>query len=530
VEDAADVVTGHLAALFAQQAKEHPDREFVVFGSRRMTYAQVEREAVALSEALAGLGVQPGDRLAVDLPNWPEWVVAFLAAAYGGVVLVPLDPSLTFHELKYQLRHAGVRAALVPEAYDGADFVELYDEVLPDLPELRALILVGDSDRWLDDRVYRYGDLVSKVPAHATPTPAADAADQPLAILYTSGTMGKPKGVALSHHNILMTAHATAEALRHSGDDRVLGGVPLFTIFGVHVVVVTVTAGATLVLQERFDPPRALDLIRRERLTMVHGVPTMFELLMRDPSFEGSKPTSCRSGLVAGSPVSPDLAHRIRQWCDVQIAYGLTETGPTVTVTRFEDSAERRTHTAGRAIAGVDVKVVDLKSGLLHGPEAVGELAVKGPNVMLGYYRMPGETSRSLTTEGYFLTGDLAIVDEDGYVRIMGRRNELIIRGGYKIYPRELEDLLRTHPAVSDACVVGIPNETLGELICACVVPTEGSIVTGDELKDYCREAVADYKVPDLVRFFEAFPLTGSGKVKRRELTQVVGLELSATT
>src|SRR5216117_3609069 len=176
-----DVATDHLATLFAQRAKQHPDREFLVFGSRRMSYGQVERDAVALAGALAGLGVQPGDRLAVDLPNWPEWVVAFLAAAYRGVVLVPLDPSLTFHELKYQLRHAGARAALVPEAYDGADFVELYDEVLPDLPELRALILVGDSDRWLDDRVYRYGDLVSKVPAHATPTPAADAADQPLA-------------------------------------------------------------------------------------------------------------------------------------------------------------------------------------------------------------------------------------------------------------------------------------------------------------------------------------------------------------
>jgi len=178
----------------------------------------------------------------------------------------------------------------------------------------------------------------------------------------------------------------------------------------------------------------------------------------------------------------------------------------------------------------VTVKVVDLKSGSLHGPEAVGELAVRGPNVMLGYDRMPGETSRSVTAEGFFLTGDLALVDEDGYVRILGRRAEVIIRGGYKIYPRELEDLLRTHPTVGDASVVGIPNETLGELICACVVPTEGSIVTGDELKDFCREAVADYKVPDLVRFFDALPLTGSGKVKRRELTQVVGLELSTTT
>src|SRR5437763_877766 len=420
VRDVVDVPTDHLAVLFAQAVREHPEREFLVFGSRRMTYAQVEREAVALAEALAGLGVQPGDRLAVDLPHWPEWVVTLLAAAYRGVVL--------------------------------------------------------------------------------------------------------------SHANVTMTARASGQALGATGEDRVLGAVPVFTIFGMHVVAVTITAGATLVLQEQFDAAGALELIRRERLTVVHGVPTMFQLLMRDPSFEESRPTTCRSGLVAGSPVSPDLARRIRQWCDVQIAYGLTETGPTVTVTRFEDSPERRTQTVGRPIAGVTVKVVDLKSGGLHGPEAVGELVVKGPNVMLGYYRMPGETSRSLTAEGFLMTGDLAILDEDGYVRIVGRRAEVIIRGGSKIYPRELEEPLRTPPAVGDACVVRIPNETLGELICACVVPTEGSIVTGDELKDFCREAVADHKVPDLVRFFDTFPLTGSGKVKRLELAQVVGLELSATT
>jgi fatty-acyl-CoA synthase len=529
VRDVAEVVTDHLAALFAQQAKAHPDRELLVFGSRRMTYAQVERDTLALSQALARLGVGRGDRLAVDLPNWPEWVVAFLAAAYRGVVLVPLSPSLSLHELKYQLRQAEVRAVIVAEAHEGVDYVELYDEVLPDLPDLRAIALVGDSDRWLDDRVYRFADLVAKVPAEA-PAPASDDPANPLAILYTSGTMGKPKGVALSHRNIVMTARAAADALRHTGDDRVLGGVPLFTIFGVHVVAVTLAAGATLVLQERFDASGALDLIRRERLTVVHGVPTMYELLMRHPSFKEQRPTTCRTGIVAGSPVSPELARRIRQWCDVQIAYGLTETGPTVTITRFEDGPERRTQTVGRPIPGVEARVVDLKSGALHGPEAVGELVVKGPNVMQGYYRMPGETARSFSPEGYFLTGDLAIVDDEGYVRIVGRRNEEIVRGGYQIHPRELEDFLRTHPAVHDACVVGIPNETLGELICACVVATEGSIVTGDELKDFCREAVADYKVPDLVRFFDAFPLTGSGKVKRRELAQVVALELSTTT
>src|SRR3989449_2261092 len=204
-----------------------------------------------------------------------------------------------------------------------------------------------------------------------------------------------------------MTARASGQALGHTGEDRVLGAVPVFTIFGMHVVAVTITAGATLVVQERFDAAGALELIRRERVTVVHGVPTMFELLMRDPSFEESKPPTCRSGLIAGSPVSPDLARRIRQWCDVQIAYGLTETGPTVTVTRFGDSPERRSHTVGQPLAGVPGKVGDLQSGVPHAPEAVVGLAGERADVVLGYYRMPGETAPSLTAEGFLLTGDL---------------------------------------------------------------------------------------------------------------------------
>ncbi|MBI3081411.1 MAG: AMP-binding protein, partial [Gemmatimonadetes bacterium] len=270
-------------------------------------------------------------------------------------------------------------------------------------------------------------------------------------------------------------------------------------------------------------------LIERERVTVCHGVPTMFQLLMRDASFGSRNLSTVRTGIVAGSPVSPDLVRQIRRWNDVQIAYGLTETGPTVTLTRPADSPEQRERTVGRPIAGVEVRVVDLKSDELHGMGLAGELAVKGPNVMAGYHRMPLETKRSFTDDGYFLTGDLAALDDEGYVTIVGRRQEMIIRGGQKIFPRGLEDLLRTHPAVDDACVVGIPHDLLGELVCACVVPVEGAIVTGEELKEFCREQVADDKTPDLVRFFDAFPMTGSGKVKRKELAQVVELELSAT-
>jgi fatty-acyl-CoA synthase len=452
-----------------------------------------------------------------------------LASARLGATIVPIDPALSFHELKYQLRHSEVRAVVTAETWAGTDYLELYEELLPDLPDLHFLVTVGPEDVWTDDRIFQFEDLVSRGRHRDFEAPSFDPDTAPLALLYTSGTMGKPKGVLLSHRNLVETALRTGESLGLRDAERVLAAVPFFHVFGTSTVVTTVVHGGTLVLQERFEPAAALDLLESERVSVFHGVPTMFHLLMREPSFERRQLRALRTGVVAGAPVTPELVRRIRTWCDVEIAYGLTETGPTVSMTRRGDPADRREQTVGQPIPGVDVKVVDVATGSLHGPEAVGELAVKGTNVMLGYHRMPGETARVLTPEGYFLTGDLAMIDEDGFVQVVGRRKEMIIRGGNNVTPREVEDVLRTHPAVDDVCAVGVPNELLGELVCACVVAVEGAIVTGDELKEFCRDHLVDYKVPDLVRFFDAFPMTGSGKVKRRELARVVGLELSAT-
>lgn len=491
-----------------------------------MTYAQVDRDARALQAKLADFGVGVGDAIAVDLPNRPEWVVALLAAARLGAVIVPIDPALSYHELKYQLRHAEVRVLIALEAGD-PDPIELFEDLVSELPDLRHLLIVGDEERWVDDRVFRFEDLTAG--RGALPVAEVDPAETPLAIIYTSGVMGKPKGVVLTHETLVFTASQTAQALGGVEDERVLGAVPLSNIFGTHVVISTLISGGTVVLTERFRAATALDVIEEEGITICHGVPTMFQLLMRHESFEGRNLSSVRTGIVAGSPVSPDLVRRIRAWNDVQIAYGLTETGPTVTITRFDDPVDARETTVGRPLDGVDLKILDVTTQALHDREAVGELAVRGPNVMAGYHRMPSETKRSITPEGYFLTGDLAVLDEDGYVTIVGRRKETIIRGGYNVYPREVEDVLRTHPAVDDVCVFGVPNEILGELICACVVPIEGAIVTGDELKDFAREQLADYKVPDAVRFFDTFPMTGSGKVRRRELAETVRLEMSTT-
>jgi fatty-acyl-CoA synthase len=520
----------HLAELFEQRVREHPDRDCLISGNRRFTYQQVAAEADALAAAFAGLGIEAGDRLAVDLPNWPEWVIALLATAKLGAVFVPLYPSLGYHELKYQLRNSEANLAVSAETLGDLDYLELFEDLVGELPDLHYLVTVGREDFWYDDRVFQFSDLVTRGKrVGQVDTRPLDPADAPLAIIYTSGTMGKPKGAVLTHGNLMHTAQAIAGVLRLTDEDRVLASVPLFTVFGMQVVITSFVAGATVVLQSQFEPAEALDTIERERITVFPGVPTMFQLLMNDDSFGSRNLSTVRTGIVAGAPVSVDLVRRIRRWNDVQIAYGLTETGPTVSVTRFDDPADMRERSVGRPLDGVEVRVADLTDGSLHGPEAVGELAVKGPNVMRGYHRMPTETQRAVTDDGFFLTGDLAVVDEDGFVTIVGRRKEMIIRGGYNVFPRELEDVLRTHPAVEDACAVGVPHEILGELICSCVIPVEGAIVTGDELKDYCREQLPDYKVPDRVRFFDTFPMTGSGKVKRRELAQVVGLEMSTT-
>ena len=543
-----------LAPVVARRAAEHPERPLVVAtgpgaaagaggasgprhagggGPRRMlTFGQVDAQATALAAALAELGIAEGDRIAVNLPNCPEWLVTLVAAARLGAVLVPVSPRLNYHELKYQLRHAEASCVVTVERHRGIDYLQLFETLLPELPDLHYLVTVGDEELWYDDRIFQYEDLLSKGAGRPVPAPRALDGDSDLALLYTSGTMGKPKGVRLSHRGVLETAMRTGEAIELTPDDRAFAAVPLFAVFGFGVAVGAMALGTTLVLQEEFDAAGALALIERERVTVLHGVPTTFHLLMREPGFDPARlrAAGLRTGIVAGSPVSEALARRIRRWCDVQVAYGLTETGPTVAITRFADPDEKRLGTVGRPLPGVDVMAVDVVSGALHGPrEAVGEIAVRSRGVMLGYARMPGETARAFTADGFFLTGDLGILDDDGYLRIVGRRKETIVRGGYQIFPREVEDQLRAHPAVDDVCVIGVPHDVLGELVCACVVPVEGAVVTGADLRSFARDTMADHKIPDLVRFFDAFPMTGSGKVRRRELERTIALDPTVT-
>lgn len=508
----------HLADAFASAVSRGPDRPFLVFGTRRLSYALVDREAQALASALSGLGVGAGDRIATVLPNRPEAITTMLAAARLGATLVPVNPALAYHELQFQLRLAGVSVVVAVAAWEGRDYLEWFEDLAEDMPELRHVVAVGGDDVWFEDRLVSYADLLERGSGEAAPGPR-DPEDV-LAVLYTSGTMGKPKGVCLSHRSVIANARQTVEALGVVADDVSLLAVPHFTVFGTSLIAGAIASGASLVLMETFQAGDAVLAMAAESVTLCHGVPTMFALLIRDDGFTMSRLPGLRTGIIAGSPVPADLVRQVRAVCDVEIAYGLTETGPTVTMTRQGDPAPLREGSVGRALGGVELRIVDLAEGTAHGADAVGELAVRSPHLMTGYDRMPVETRRVMTEDGFFLTGDLAMLASDGSVRIVGRRKETIIRGGFKVHPREVEDVLRAHPAVLDVCVVGVPHDVLGEMICACVVPVEGATIRGEDVIVFARESMADYKVPDLVRFVDAFPLNASGKVQRRELAR----------
>jgi fatty-acyl-CoA synthase len=519
-----------VAQILEERARDYPDRVFLVFGDRRLTYRQVDARSSAIAAALHELGIERGDRIALDLPNWPEFVISMFAAARLGAVIVPLNPRYTVPELQYMLRHSEASVVVCAENFGGVDYLQLFENFLTSLPDLQYLVTVGEEDLWYDDRIYQFEDLESSGAGRELPTVDIEPAEETFAILYTSGTMGKPKGVALTHENLLVTAAATADSLRLTPDDVVFGVATVFHVFGIGPGVLgTLQAGASLVLQEQFDPAQALDLIERHRVTVHYGVPTVYITEMRENEAARRDLSSLRTGIVAGAPIGDEMMRRIRtELCpDLCVAYSLTETASTVAMTRVDDPEEKAIFTVGRPLPGTELRILDLDGTILP-EESLGEIAVRGTGVMKGYYRQPGETAQSFDEDGFFLTGDLGMIDEDGYVHIVGRRKELIIRGGFNVYPREVEDRLHAHPAVLDVTVVGLPHEVLGEQVCACILPVEGAIVTGEEIKDWCRSTLADYKVPDIVRFFDSFPLTGSGKVRRVELARMVSAEESS--
>jgi fatty-acyl-CoA synthase len=515
------------ASVLATRATTDPGRPFLLTRQGPLTYGQVDSQSDALAASLAQLGVEAGDRVALVLPVCPQFVVATFAAAKLGAVVVPLNPHMPPTELQYMLRHSEAVCAVAVEGIDDVDFLELFEELLVRLPELQYLVTVGEEDLWYDDRIFQFDDLISAGGGRDFTVPEFDAARDRFAIVYTSGTTGKPKGVELSHDNVVSVSAGMADVLGLGPEDCVAGVSAFFHVFGLGPGLLSAAvAGASLVLEEDPDAAGVLDLVEQHGATVLYGVPTLFVAALSEQEGRPRELSSLRFAVLAGAPVSDDLVHRLRSTLapTILVAYSLTEASSTVCVSSPEDPPEKQAFTVGRPLPGTSLRILE-RDGQVLPVESVGEIAVKGPGVMLGYHRQPGETAAVLDGDGYLMTGDLGIVDEEGYVHLVGRLKEVIIRAGFNVYPREVETRLEAHPAVREAAVVGVSDFLLGEATCACIVPEEGAIVTSHEITDWCRATLAGAKVPDHVRFFDALPRTGTGKIRRIELSRTTQVE-----
>ncbi|MFI9050983.1 AMP-binding protein [Streptomyces sp. NPDC053427] len=507
------------------------DREALVEAAsgRRWTYAELGRAVDEVALGLLAKGVGKGDRVGIWSPNCAEWVLVQYAVAKIGAVLVNVNPAYRVHELAYVLQQAGIAVLVSALHHRSSDYRGMIEQVRADCPALRDVVHIGDPT---------WGALLA---AGAAVPPARLAvcerdlsADDPVNIQYTSGTTGFPKGATLSHRNILNNGYWVGETIGYTEHDRVCLPVPFYHCFGMVMGNLGATShGACIVIPApAFDAAATLRAVQDERCTSLYGVPTMFIAELDHPDFASYDLSSLRTGIMAGSPCPEEVMKRVvteMHMAEVSICYGMTETSPVSTQTRRDDDLEHRTATVGRVLPHIEVKVSDPTTGVTVPRGTPGELCTRGYSVMLGYWEEPERTAEVIDAAGWMHTGDLAVMNDDGYVRIVGRIKDMIIRGGENVYPREIEEFLYSHPRIADVQVVGVPDEKYGEEIAACVILRDPEVpFTRDELAHYCRSRLAHYKIPRYLEILEEFPMTVSGKVRKVELRERLAKELGA--
>lgn len=506
--------------LLSIQATRFANHTFLMLDEVKWSYAMVEHQATALAAGLHQLGLRHGDRLGIILPNIPAFVITMFAAAKAGLILVPVN--VRRHSSGVLERFSSTRPNAVvvssdPENFGGIDHLAMVAELRSNLPELKYLIACDTQG----ENAIPWDDLL--VTTIALP-PATTRPEDPAAIVHAIGSTGEACGAVLTHGGMVRNAAAMAAHLEYAPDDVFLGAVPFSNTFGLTATILACTvAGGHLVCLPRYNPGEALKLIEQARVTVHHGVPTMFAIELNHPTFTSQACSSLRSGIMSGAPCPPELVRRVHQemGCNVVVAYGLTEASPCVTMTRLDDGPVTATQTVGRPIEGVEIKVIGPAGETLpHGEE--GELCVRGYNVMLRYWEDPEATKEVLDEQGWLRTGDLAVIDPDGPVRILGRKDEVINRGGFKIHPRSVEIVLRSYPGLKEAAVVGVPDLIYGELTCACVVRQDGYKFSAEDLLGFAANHLADYAVPDRVIFFEHLPRRLTGRVLRDYLRERV--------
>nr|WP_210308935.1 AMP-binding protein [Ochrobactrum sp. CM-21-5] len=529
-----------------QIAETYPDRPAVVVRHQnvRLTYAELKKRTDALAEGFLAVGLCPGERIGIWSPNNLEWVLTQFATAKAGLILVNINPAYRGHELEYALAKVECTALILAPALKSSDYFEILRSIIPEiddarpgylaskrLPGLRCVIRLGSEQTagMLNfDDVISAGDAVTREEL-ARLTEELQF-DDPINIQFTSGTTGSPKGATLSHHNILNNGFFVGEAMRLTERDRLCIPVPFYHCFGMVLGnLACVTHGSCMVIpNESFDPLLTLQTVQDEQCTGLHGVPTMFIAMLDHPDFARFDLGTLRTGIMAGSPCPIEVMRRViheMHQSEITIAYGMTETSPVSFQSSTTDPLERRVSTVGRIHPHLEVKIVDADGKIVPCGEK-GELLTRGYSVMRGYWGDAAGSASAVDEAGWMHTGDLATIDTEGYCNIVGRIKDLIIRGGENIYPREIEEFLFTHPAISDVQIFGIPDRKYGEIVCAWVKLHKDEKLSEDELLDFCNQRIAHYKIPAHIRFVDQFPMTVTGKIQKFVMRQIMLEEL----
>lgn len=534
-----------MGSLLEKWALETPDTDFIVYPDRglRFSYKEFNQRVDDMAKGFIGIGVKPGDKVGVWANNVPDWLTVLFASAKIGAVLVTVNTSYKLSELEYLIGNADLNTICIIDGYRDSDYVGMMYELVPELkscerghlnsekfPFLKNVVYIGPQKHrgmYSTNEVMLIGQNMDDYELVSV-SETFDCHDV-VNMQYTSGTTGFPKGVMLTHYNILNNGYFVGENMHYTNKDRVLVCVPLFHCFGcVLALCAVITHGATMVFTEDFDPLRVLAGIQKEKCTAVYGVPTMFIAELNHPMFDMFDLSSLRTGIMAGALCPVETMNQVmeRMHCkDIIIVYGLTESSPGMTTTRVFDSPEIRATTVGTNLPGVEIRIENPDTGEECKVGEQGEICCRGYNVMKGYYNNPEATAIAIDKEGWLHSGDLAVKTEDGFYKITGRIKDMIIRGGENIYPREIENFIFQMPQVELVEVVGIADEKYGEIVGAFVKIKAGSVLTQEEVQDFCRGKIARYKIPKHVFFVDDFPKTASGKIQKYKLREM-GLKL----
>jgi fatty-acyl-CoA synthase len=529
-----DLIERTIGADLEAAVERYADNDALVVRHQgiRWTYRELNEHVDRVARGLLAEGFGPGDRIGIWAPNCSEWVLTQYATAKIGVILVNINPAYRTHEVQYALAQSGCRGLVAATSFKTSDYAAMVAEVRDQLPELERTWFLG-TDAW--DALLARADEVPE--ERVREVSVGLRPEDPINIQYTSGTTGFPKGATLTHRNILNNGYFVGEGCAYTDQDRVCVPVPFYHCFGMVMGNLGCTThGATIVVPAAsFEPDATLAAVAEERCTSLYGVPTMFIAALALPDFESYDLSSLRTGIMAGSPCPVEVMKQCIERMNMEqvtICYGMTETSPVSTQTAVDDPIDKRVGTVGRVHPHVEIKIVDPETGETVPRGATGEFCTRGYSVMLGYWNDPERTAQAVDADGFMHTGDLAVMDDEGYVNIVGRSKDMVIRGGENVYPREIEEFLYSHPDIEDVQVVGVPDERYGEEIMAWVKTRGGCELTVEEVREFCKGRIAHYKIPRYVAVVDEFPMTVTGKIQkfklRDEAIERLGLQAAA--